>query len=48
MHVFYRLGKPEGEPAEARLPKHGKAVGELAEARLPKHGKAVATQLRES
>jgi hypothetical protein len=37
--VFYRLGKPEGEPAEARLPKHGKPEGEPAEARLPKHGK---------
>jgi hypothetical protein len=43
-HVFYRLGKPEGGPAEARLPKHGKAVGEPAEARLPKLGKPEAWQ----
>jgi hypothetical protein len=40
-HVFYRLGKAEGEPAEARLPKYEKPEGEPAEARLPKHGKAV-------
>jgi hypothetical protein len=38
-HVFHRLGKPEGEPAEAWLPKHGKAVGEPAGVRLPKQGK---------
>jgi hypothetical protein len=38
-HVFYRLGKPEGEPAEAQLPKYGKHEGEPAEARLPKYGK---------
>jgi hypothetical protein len=39
-HVFNRLGKREGEPAEAWLPKYRKPEGESAEARLPNHGKA--------
>jgi hypothetical protein len=41
-HVFYKLGKPEGEPAKAQLPTLGKPKGEPTEAPLPNHGKAEA------
>jgi hypothetical protein len=36
--VFYKLGEPEGEPPEARLPKRGYPSA-ATQARLPKQGK---------